>query len=448
MANFFHRSVVRRVALLCLFLAGYFNISSVFCDEFPTDEQRALYGQFTNVTQWHPGFTSPYSGANSLDSGNQHESTNDLTLFAGVRLWSGSEFWLNPEIDEGFGLSNTLGVAGYPSGEAYKVGRHHPYFRLPRAFLRQVFNLGSSEQSVSAAVNQLASTQSSDNVILTIGKFSVVDIFDTNRYAHDPRADFLNWSVVDAGAFDYAADSWGYTYGASAEWTQSNRTLRGGVFALSEIPNSELLQNDFHQYELVAEFEQRYQWSEHSGKVKLLGFVNRGYMAKYADAVQLGQQTGMTPGVSQVRHFASRAGIAINMEQELRPGLGIFARASVNDGTKESFEFTEINESISGGLSLQGEMWGRHDDVAGAAAVINGISTQARRYFAAGGMGILIGDGQLPHYGTEKILETYYKLPLSKSLALSADYQYIVNPAYNRDRGPVSILGLRIHAEF
>lgn len=217
-----------------------------------------MHVQFTNVTQWHPGFSSPYSGPNSLTSGCRHEETTDLTLFVGVGLWSGAEFWINPEIDEGFGLSNTLGVAGYPSGEAYKIGADHPYFRLPRTFLRQVFNLDSPQQPVSAAANQLAGGQSVNNVTLTIGKFSVVDVFDTNSYAHDPRNDFLNWSIIDAGAFDYAADAWGYTYGAASEWTKSDWTLRGGVFALSEIPNSGVLGRDFHQYALISEFEQHY----------------------------------------------------------------------------------------------------------------------------------------------------------------------------------------------
>ena len=410
-------------------------------------EAWAIHAQFTNVTQWHPGFASSYSGPNSLASTNQHEETTDLTLFAGARLWAGAEFWVNPEIDEGFGLSNTLGVAGYPSGEAYKVGADHPYFRLPRAFLRQVINLDGTRQDVGAGANQLAGSQSANNIVLTLGKFSVVDVFDTNTYAHDPRADFLNWSVVDAGAFDYAADAWGYTYGGTAEWTRSDWTLRGGVFALSQVPNSGVLDRDFHQYALIGEFEQRYLWADHPGKAKLLGFVNRGRMADYADALRLAQQTASTPDVSLVRHFASRPGVAANLEQELVDDLGFFARASINDGGKEAYEFTEINKSLSAGLSLQGNRWGRHDDTLGIAGVINGLSGSAQRYFAAGGMGILIGDGQL-NYGTERIFESYYAFRASPHLTLGADYQYIVNPAYNRDRGPVSLLGVRIHAEY
>ena len=203
-----------------------------------TPERWSVHGQFTDVTQWHPSFTAPYSGQNSLDSRSNHADTNDLTLYAGIRLWQEGGIYLNPEIDEGFGLNDTLGMAGFPSGEAYKVGKPYPYLRLPRAFFRQVIDLGGARQNIEPAANQLAGYMSANNITLTVGKFSVVDIFDTNAYAHDPRSDFLNWSVVDAGAFDYAADSWGYTYGMAAEWTQSWWTLRGGLFDLSKIPTA------------------------------------------------------------------------------------------------------------------------------------------------------------------------------------------------------------------
>ena len=406
-----------------------------------------LHGQITNVTQGHPRFTSPYSGTNSLIANGRTEETTDVTLYAGVRLWRGAEFWINPEIDQGFGLSNTVGMAGFSSGEAYKIGANAPYLRLPRAFLRQVIPLSGEVVSTEPAANQLAGFKAVNNVTLTIGKFSVTDIFDTNTYAHDPRGDFLNWSIIDAGAFDYAADAWGFTYGAAAEWTQDAWTLRGGVFQLSKVPNGKIVNVDFSQYMLVTELEQRYQMRGHPGKVKLLAFVNRGRMGAYRDAVQLAQQTGDTPDTGLVRRFASRPGVAINMEQELAPDLGVFLRASLNNGTKEAYEFTEINRSISGGLSLKGTRWGRHDDTVGVAGVINGLSGDARQYFANGGIGILIGDGG-QNYGAEKILETYYSMRVNRYVTLAVNYQHVNNPAYNRDRGPVSIFGVRAHAEF
>jgi len=226
----------------------------------------SVHGQFTNITQYHPAFTSPYEGPNSLDPGNNGRETIDLTLFAGARLWKGGAAFVNPEIDQGFGLSDTLGVAGYPSGGAFKVGDAHPYYRLHRLFLRQVLDLGESAGNpVPAGPNQLAGVQASDNVTLTAGKFSAVDLFDTNQYAHDPRADFLNWSIIESGAYDYAADAWGYSYGAAWEWTQSWWTLRGGAFALSRVPNQRELDRSFKQFELVAEFEERYAWLDRPG---------------------------------------------------------------------------------------------------------------------------------------------------------------------------------------
>ena len=412
-----------------------------------SDESWAVHAQVTHVTQWHSGFTAPYSGSNSLPPHNEIQSTDDWTLYAGARLWRGAEFWINPEIDMGFGLGNTLGAAGYPSGEAYKVGRMHPYFRLPRAFMRQVIALSDETQNTEPGPNQLGGAQAADNITLTLGKFSVGDVFDTIRYAHDPRADFLNWSLVDAGAFDYAADAWGYTYGAAAEWTQSSRTLRGGLFALSKVPNSTKLDSHFDQYEYVAEFEQRYDWHNRAGKIKLLAFDNHGHMGRYRDALAHAAATGTAPDTSLVRRKASRPGVALNVEQQSADDLGAFLRVSVNRGGEEAFEFTEINRSLAAGLALNGDRWGRHDDVVGIAGVVNGLSADARDYFAAGGMGILIGDSAL-NYGPERIVETYYALHAAAHATATLDYQYIDNPAYNRDRGPLSIVGVRLHLAY
>lgn len=437
------------IAALCggMSLSALADTNSGTGPEAAAQENWAVHGQLTNVTQWHPSFRSPYSGANSLEANGRSEETTDITLALGLRPWKGGEIWLTPEIDQGFGLSNTLGLAGYSSGEAYKVGANTPYLRLPRAFLRQVFPLGDGEEKVEASATQLAGTRTTDNIVLTLGKFSATDIFDTNSYAHDPRSDFLNWSVIDAGAFDYAADAWGFTYGAAAEWTQSWWTLRGGVFQLSKVPNGKVTGVDFSQYMAVAELEARHEWQGHPGKIKLLGFVNRGRMGSYRDAVQSAALTGDTPDTALVRRRQSRPGIAFNAEQELSPDLGVFLRASANDGSKEAYEFTEINRSLSAGFSLKGDRWGRHGDTIGMAAAINGLSGAARDYFAAGGMGILIGDGQL-NYGTERIVEAYYSLQASRYLSLALNYQHVDNPAYNRDRGPVSIYGFRVHAEF
>lgn len=407
----------------------------------------SLHGQMTFVEQYHPAFKSSFRGANSLDPGSRGDETFDATLYVGVRLWDGGEVYANPEVDQGFGLSNTLGLAGFSSGEAYRIGKSAPYFRLQRLFFRQTFGLGGKTANLTPAANQLGGSQTADNLVVTAGKISVTDIFDTNAYAHDPKSDFLNWSVIDAGAYDYAADAWGYSYGIAAEWTQSWWTLRLGLFDLSHVPNTTALDRDFSQFEIVAEGEERHMWWGEPGKLKILGFANRGRMGSYDNAVRLARMTGEVPATGLVRRYASRPGFSINIEQQLLDDLGLFARASVNDGSKEAYEFTEINRSVSAGLSLNGTLWGRPKDTAGIAGVVNGLSDAAQRYFAAGGIGILIGDGDLFHYGTEKIVETYYRMHLTNWLSATVDYQFVANPAYNRDRGPVSLFGARLHAE-
>jgi high affinity Mn2+ porin len=409
-------------------------------------EQWSLHGQFTNVWQYHPAFHSAFQGPNSLDPGSRGNETIDLTLFAGVRVWDGVELYLDPEVDQGFGLSNTLGVAGFPSGEAYKVGKSSPYVRLQRLFGRFSFDLGGETQTLEPGANQLGGTRTADNLVVTVGKFSVTDIFDTNIYAHDPKSDFLNWSLIDSGAFDYAADAWGYSYGVAGEWTQDWWTLRAGLFDLSRVPNSTELTRGFGQYEVDLEGEVRPDLLGRPGAIKLLAFVNRGRMGAYGDALALAAATDTVPNTALVRRPDSRAGFVLNLQQQIQDDLGVFARFSLNDGSKEAVEFTEINRSLALGAALKGTGWGRPDDVVGLAVVDNALSRPARAYFAAGGLGILIGDGGLTHYGDEAILEAYYDAAITGWLGVGADYQYIANPAYNRDRGPVSVLGGRIHA--
>lgn len=409
-------------------------------------ETWSLHWQATFVDQYHPAFRSAYRGANSLDPGSRGNETFDATLFAGLRLWQGGEVYANPEIDQGFGLSNTLGLAAFSSGEAYKVGKSEPYLRLQRLFFRQTFDLGGDTQMVDAAANQLGSTRSADNLVITAGKFSVGDVFDSNGYAHDQRQDFLNWAVIDSGAFDYAADAWGYSYGLTAELTQGAWTLRSGLFDLSRVPNSTQLQRGFGQFEVVGEIEWRNALLGREGKIKLLGYLNQGRMGRYDDAVQWGQSTGGAPDMTRVRRTASKAGYGLNLEQPVSDSLGVFVRLSTSDGSKEAYEFTEINWSTVAGLSLKGASWGRPQDTVGLALVANGLSKAGQRYLAAGGMGILIGDGQLTNYGAEKIVEIYYTAPMTDWLFVTGDYQFAANPAYNGARGPVSILALRLHA--
>lgn len=414
-----------------------------------SDEQAwAVHAQTTFVEQAHAGFRSPYEGPNSLDPRTLGRETADVTLYVGVRPWRGAELWLDAEGDQGFGLSDTLGVAGFPSGEAYKVGRRDPYLKWPRLLLRQTIDLGGARTDVAPDLNQLGGHQAADRMVLTIGKFSVADVFDTNAYAHDPRRDFLNWSIIDAGTFDYAANAWGYTEGAAAELYRGRWAVRAGAFDLSDVPNSAKLDSRFGQFQFVGELEERHEIAGRPGKLRLTVFDTRGRMGRFADAIALARMNDAPADIAAVRRFRSRLGASFGFEQQVADDAGVFARGGVADGEIEPYEFADIDRSLAAGLSLKGTRWHRGDDTWAIAGVVNGISRVHQEFLDAGGTGILVGDGRLPHPGEEWILETYYDAAVSKALELTLDYQLVDHPAYNRDRGPVSILAVRLHAQF
>ncbi len=413
----------------------------------PASQSVALHAQATFTGQSVAGFAAPYAGPNSLKP-HDAQQTADVTAFLGAGLWRGAEIWVNPELDQGFGLSNTLGAAGFPSGEAYKVGKTSPYFKLPRLFLRQTINLGGETTQVDAAANQLASTQSANRLVITLGKFSVGDVFDTNTYAHDPRADFMNWAIIDTGTFDYAANAWGFTFGGAAEWYQGSWTLRAGLFNLSKVPNAPSLETNLSQYQLVGEVEHRHTIAGHAGAVRVALWANRGRFLKLADAIAGFNDTGTLPDAASLRRRQTRLGGHITAEQELGADLGVFLRAGLSDGGIETYDFTDIDRTLVLGMQLKGTGWGRADDRVALAAVVNGISRARQTYLADGGLGILVGDGKLPHPGNEWIVESYYDWQVLRGINLTADYQFIANPGYNRDRGPAHILGLRLHGAF
>jgi high affinity Mn2+ porin len=420
---------------------------SVAASAAADDQAFGIHGQFTYVEQDTSGFNAPYRGPNSL-SPNIGAETTDATLYLGARLWPGAEAWLNGELDQGHGLDDTLGAAGFPSGEAYKVGKNQPYFRLQRAFVRQTLNLQGDPQEVEGAANQLRGSHSDDRIVITIGKFSVVDIFDTNQYAHDSRGDFLNWTVIDTGTFDYAADAWGYTAGAAIEWYMHAWTLRGGMFDLSDVPNSVHLEPGFHEFQMNLELEHRHEIAGRPGRMLLTGFESRGRMGLLDEAIARAAGAGAPVDIAAVRQYRGRGGLSMNVEQELAPQLGAFIRAGKAAGNVETYEFTDVDRTLVAGLSLQGSRWHRPEDTVAIAAVNNAISGVREAYLNAGGLGILIGDGRLPHPGPEQIIESYYSAALFNLAHLSLDYQWISHPAYNRDRGPVSVIAVRLHAQF
>jgi high affinity Mn2+ porin len=413
-----------------------------------------FHGQSTFTWQGYPAIRSPYEGTSSLPGSGLGRETFDATFYAGLRLWQGAELWIAPEIDQGFGLADTHGAAGFPSGESYKLGSAYPYMRLNRYFLRQTIDLGGEEQKVDADLSQFAGAQTANRLVLTVGKFAIVDIFDTNKYANNPKSDFLNWSMINAGTFDYAGDAWGYTYGAAAEWYMGRWTLRAGIFDLSATPaggNSPFafgLDPTFSQFELVGEVEERHELWGQPGKIKVTGFLSRGRAGEYADAIALAATTGQPADITAVRTFTSRPGVSVNLEQQISDTVGVFGRAGWADGNVEPWDFTDIDRTVQGGVSINGKKWGRPDDTVGIAGVVNGISAIHEAYLDAGGLGILVGDGQLPDPGLEKILEMYYRIGFSSSTHLTFDYQFIANPGYNADHGPVNAFAARFHTQF
>jgi high affinity Mn2+ porin len=413
--------------------------------------------QATFVEQAYPPIRSPYQGPQSLPGGGEGRETFDATLYAGVRLWQGAELWVDPEIDQGFGFADTHGAAGFPSAESYKLGFVYPYAQMRRYFIRQTIDLGGETQNVNADVNQFAGTHTENRLVLTVGKFAVVDIFDTNQYANNPKTDFLNWSLINAGSFDYAADGWGFTYGVAGEWYQGNWTLRTGVFDLSVVPTGGAdsvpgygLDPTFHQYQVVSEIERRYTLWQQPGAIKVTGFLSRGKAGSFQDAINLFEETGLdvNDALAALRHPQGRPGISGNLQQQVSDSLGVFARAGWADGNVEPWDFTDIDRTVSGGVSVNGKKWGRPDDTVGIGGAINGISSVHAEWFNDGGLGILIGDGKLPHPAPEKVFETYYSYAVTSALALSFDFQLIAAPGYNSQRGPAPIGAVRLHAQF
>jgi high affinity Mn2+ porin len=408
----------------------------------------SLHGQLTGIYQGNLRFASPYRGPNSLDPGNRWRETISTTAYLGRRLWDGAELYFNPEVNQGFGLSSTRGLAGFSNGEAQKAGFETPKPNVARLFLRQTFGFGGEQEAVEDDLNKIAGMQDISRLQVTIGKFAAPDIFDDNRYAHDPRTTFFNWSIWEAAAWDYPADQKGYTDGIALDFNQKGWALRGGWFLEPKVANDRNLDPRFWKhFGAVTELELRHELWDQPGKVRLLAFANRANMGNLRQATDIALATGAPADITAVRRDRFKVGAAVNLEQAFSEELGGFARASWNDGRTEAWAFTDIDASVSLGASLKGGRWSRAADTVGLAAVMNLISKAHQDFFAAGGTGILVGDGRLS-YGPESILEAYYALGIADPLALTLDYQFVVNPAYNSDRGPVSIFAARARVPF
>lgn len=423
-------------------MPSYNPKSSVFDTE---SDRWEIHGQSTFIAQGYPSFRAPYSGPNSLTPAPQYQETWSNSLYLNARLWDGGEIYFNPELLQGFGFNNTTGAGGFPNGEAQKSGFPYPHFNPSRLFVRHTFGFGGEQEELASGQFQLAGKADISRLTIQAGKFSVVDVFDGNSYAHDPRKDFMNWSIWASGAFDYGADKLGLGYGATAELNQKQWALRAGYFLVDAVSNSNSFDMNIpRRGEYVAELETRYQLFGQPGKLRMLGFVNSVNAGSYRDTLN---NPALNLDISQTRTGRIKYGYALNLEQALTDDIGVFGRWSWNDGRNEIMAFTDIDRSLSMGTSIKGTKWGRPDDVFGIAGAINGLSRDHRDFIAAGGLGPLIGDGAL-NYSRERVLETYYAYALNKALTFTADYQLITNPAYNADRGPVSIFTGRLHGEF
>jgi len=411
----------------------------------PESDRWEIHGATTYLAQGYPSFPALYSGLNSLSPSAQLKSTWSNSLYLNARLWDGGEIYYNPELLQGFGLSDTVGVAGFPSGEAQKSNFPYPHYHTSRLFIRQTFGLGGEQETLASDPMQLAGKADISRLTFQVGRFAVTDVFDGNAYAKDARRDFMNWALWAPGAFDYAADKLGLTYGATAELNQKSWALRAGYFLTDSEPNSnEFDMRIFRRGQYVVELETRYSLFSQPGKLRTIGWLNNAYAGSYREALT---DAALNLDIAQTRTGRTKYGYVINVEQAVSDDVGLFARWSWNDGKSEIMSFTDIDASLSFGASIKGTRWSRPDDVVGIGGAINALSRDHRDFIAAGGMGVLIGDGAL-NYRNEQILEAYYLFALNKQLSLTADYQLIVNPAYNADRGPVSVFSGRLRGEF
>lgn len=411
----------------------------------PESDRWEIHGQSTYLPQAYPAFRAPYSGTNSLTPARQAQATWSNSLYLNARLWEGGEVYYNPELLQGFGLSDTVGIAGFPNGEAQKSNFPYPHYNTSRLYVRQTFGLGGEQEELASGQQQLSGKADINRLTLQAGKFSVGDVFDGNAYAKDTRRDFMNWSIWAPGAFDYAADRLGLTYGFTAELNQKQWALRGGYFLMGAVSNSNNFDTQvFRRGQYVAELEMRYNLFSRPGKLRTIGWVSSANSGSYRETLN---DPALNMDIALTRTGRLKYGYVFNVEQSVTDDIGLFGRWSWNNGKTEIMSFTDIDASLSLGTAIKGSAWGRPDDTIGIAGAINAISRDHRDFLAAGGLGPLIGDGQL-NYRKERILETYYAYALNKAITLTADYQFVANPAFNADRGPVHIFSGRLHGEF
>jgi high affinity Mn2+ porin len=417
--------------------------------------------QNTDIVQGDASFPAKYSGTDSLNSNGEIQETVTADLFAGVRLWPGAEAHLDFLTWQGFGLSHTYGIEAFPNGDAYKAGTETPDFNFARLFIRQTIGLGGDQEDVPDDQLTLAGRQDISRLTFTIGRFSPLDICDDNAYASDPHTQFLNWAMMGNLAWDYGQDTIGYTTGFAVELNQPKWAFRYGFFQMPRDKNGFTGDDQYllwprqgaygpiwRSWAMMAELERRYSVNGHPGTIRFLAWLNEADMASYsaATALLLANPDDVEADIAAARAYRHKCGLGLNWEQEIAKNLGVFSRVGWNDGQDETWTFTDVDWTASLGVSVKGSAWSRPDDAFGLAGVVSGASSDNQKFLEAGGLDMLDGDGAL-NYGCEKVLETYYSFPILRNVHGTLDYQFITDPAFNRDRGPVSVFGVRLHWE-
>ncbi|TPG53514.1 carbohydrate porin [Roseomonas nepalensis] len=403
-----------------------------------------VHGQATFVLQGHPGFRSPYRAEGSLRPRAQAANTLSTDLVVGRRLWQGAEAVVDLSVTRGYGLSNSTGLAAYPNNEAFRLGSTEPTFFVPRAFFRQTIGLSGDLEEPEEDPLRFAAPLPRERVTITIGKFSTWDIFDRNAYAHDARTQFLNWALVGAGAVDYAADARGWTVGAAAEWENGTWGLRAGAFQVARRVNGLFLDPaPTRAFQLLGEVDRTTRFGGRLGAVRLILGLSRTRQSRWGEIDPRDPESfDLNPSGYRSKRMA-----ALTFEQEIADELGAFARLSWNDGRTQNWMFTEMDRAVSAGLSLKGGRWGRQGDTVGLGGNVGWASEGRRRFLAAGGIGFITGDGAL-RGGPEYVAEAFYDAAVAPGINLALDLQHAVNPAYNRDRGPVTFVAVRARVSF
>lgn len=413
--------------------------------------------QNTEVVQGDFAFPAKYSGPGSLNNKGEVQETATLELFAGKRLGRGFEAHVDGLLWQGFGLSETEGIEAFPNGDAYKFGTGVPNFTFARLFIRKTIGFGGKQEDVPDDQLTLAGKQDISRLTITVGRFAVTDIVDNNTYASDPHTQFLNWAMAGNLTWDYAADAVGYSPGIAFDYNQTNWALRYGWSLLPSVQNGftgddELLMYPvrgsfgpiFKEWAMYSEYERRYSIKHRPGKARFLAWLNEADMTSNREATAILLANGPGANISTAQAYRFKYGFGLNFEQEVAKNVGVFSRLGWNDGLEQAWAYTDANTSASLGVSINGGSWRRPGDTLGIVGEVSGASSSNQAYLAAGGAGILAADGSL-NYGPEQLVETYYNYQIAKGMHITLDYQFVTNPAFNRDRGPVSIFGLRLH---